>query len=147
MGSEILSHWYGSSEMWSNVISTASPSTQFQEKEWIIIRQKLEERWGQRPAVHPAEIWKNFILEYRKNKTFKRQIHGDESLVEGKEMKLSQFLRTLIVPLFITKTAALYFGIKMTQYPGEGYGYGLVASLSLTALSFLWFVLKNPNLK
>lgn len=56
---------------------------------------------------------------------------------------LKQFLafaRTFILPLIVFKVFILYFGLNYSQYPGEGYGYGLAATLVLSALSFAYFL-------
>lgn len=54
---------------------------------------------------------------------------------------LKDFLKVLILPMLINKMFMLYFGLKYAEHPGEGYGYGLVATilfLFLTIGRFLW---------
>ena len=56
---------------------------------------------------------------------------------------LAQFLsfaRTFIVPMIIMKVFLLYFGLNYSQYPGEGYGYGLVATLVISGAGFAYFL-------
>ena len=51
------------------------------------------------------------------------------------------FLKTFLVPTIINKTLMLYFGLNYSEYPGEGYGYGLAASILFFLVSvgfFLW---------
>lgn len=42
---------------------------------------------------------------------------------------LRDFLKALLVPLLINKAFMMYFGLKYSEHPGEGYGYGLVATI------------------
>lgn len=54
---------------------------------------------------------------------------------------LADFIKVLIVPLLINKAFMLYFGLKYSDAPGEGYGYGLAATvffLFFTVGRFLW---------
>lgn len=39
------------------------------------------------------------------------------------------FLKVFILPLFVNKAFMLYFGLNYSMYPGDGYGYGLVATI------------------
>lgn len=51
------------------------------------------------------------------------------------------FLKVLLIPVLINKMFMLYFGINYSNYPGEGYGYGLVATiffLLYTCGNFIW---------
>ncbi len=49
------------------------------------------------------------------------------------EFDLKDFLKIFLVPLLINKGLILFFGLNYSQYPGEGYGWGLTASI-------LWFL-------
>ncbi len=54
---------------------------------------------------------------------------------------MKSFLRVLLLPLLINKLFMMYFGLNYSNYPGEGYGYGLVATicfLFFTIGRFLW---------
>lgn len=54
---------------------------------------------------------------------------------------LADFLKVFLVPLLINKLFMLYFGLNYADNPGEGYGYGLVATilfLLFTVGRFLW---------
>lgn len=54
---------------------------------------------------------------------------------------LRDFLKFFIVPVLINKIFMMYFGLNYANHPGEGYGYGLVASilfLFFTIGRFLW---------
>lgn len=54
--------------------------------------------------------------------------------------------RTLIVSMLILKTSVLYFGLKYSEYPGEGYGYGLAASVCLTVFNISYFLYKMKDI-
>lgn len=54
---------------------------------------------------------------------------------------LVDFLKVFLIPLAVNKGFMLYFGLKYADHPGEGYGYGLAATvvfLFLTVGRFLW---------
>jgi hypothetical protein len=54
---------------------------------------------------------------------------------------LRDFLKVLLIPLLINKAFMLYFGLNYSDHPGEGYGYGLIATiifLIFTVGRFLW---------
>lgn len=51
------------------------------------------------------------------------------------------FLKVLLGPLLINKFFMMYFGLQYSQYPDQGYGYGLIATviiLFVTVGSFIW---------
>ena len=54
---------------------------------------------------------------------------------------LKDFLKVFLVPTIFNKLFMLYFGLNYSEHPGEGYGYGLVATvlfLLITVGSFIW---------
>ena len=55
------------------------------------------------------------------------------------------FARTFLMPMIVMKVFLLYFGLNYSQYPGEGYGYGLVATLVVIAASFSYFLWSQRN--
>lgn len=63
-------------------------------------------------------------------------------MAEGKDSAVvNDFLRVFIVPVLINKGVMLYFGLEFANHPGEGYGYGLLATilfLLFTVSRFLW---------
>lgn len=50
--------------------------------------------------------------------------------------------RTLIVSMLVLKTFFLYFGLKYSEYPGEGYGYGLAITGCLSVFNIGYFLYK-----
>lgn len=50
------------------------------------------------------------------------------------------FARTLVLPLIVIKVILLYFGLNYSQYPDEGYGYGLAATIAFSLASFAYFL-------
>ena len=44
--------------------------------------------------------------------------------------------------MLVGKTGVMFFGLNYSQYPGEGYGYGLAASIFLTVFSLLRLIYK-----
>jgi hypothetical protein len=54
---------------------------------------------------------------------------------------LKDFLKVFLVPVLINKMFMMYFGLNYSNYPGEGYGYGLLATfafLFVTVGRFIW---------
>ena len=54
---------------------------------------------------------------------------------------LKDFLKVFLVPVLINKMFMMYFGLNYSNYPGEGYGYGLLATfafLLFTVGRFIW---------
>lgn len=58
-------------------------------------------------------------------------------------MKL--FLRAFLVPTLVTKILIVYFGLHYADYPGEGYGYGLIISIGLMVANFAFFLYKSSK--
>ncbi len=57
------------------------------------------------------------------------------------ETFLKDLIKVFIVPTLFNKVLMLYFGLNYSDHPGEGYGYGLVATilfLFFTVGRFLW---------
>lgn len=50
------------------------------------------------------------------------------------------FVVTFFCPTVLTKILILYFGLNYAEHPGEGYGYGLVASICFTLFMFARFI-------
>jgi hypothetical protein len=51
------------------------------------------------------------------------------------------------MPMLVGKTGVMFFGLNYSQYPGEGYGYGLAASIFITVLSLIGLVYKYRNIE
>ncbi|MBX3040001.1 MAG: hypothetical protein KF789_04755 [Bdellovibrionaceae bacterium] len=54
---------------------------------------------------------------------------------------LTDLIKVFLIPTLINKTLMLYFGLHYAEYPGDGYGYGLAATicfLIFTMGRFLW---------
>ena len=58
---------------------------------------------------------------------------------------LGQFIRAFLMPTLIGKLCILYFGLNYSDNPGEGYGYGLAASILFTVTMLALFVWKFRN--
>ena len=55
---------------------------------------------------------------------------------------LFDFIKSFLMPMLVGKTGVMFFGLNYSQYPGEGYGYGLAASIFLTVFSLLRLIYK-----
>ena len=60
---------------------------------------------------------------------------------------LKDFLRSFLMPTFVGKTLVLYFGLMYSNYPDEGYGYGLIASIAFTVVSLILFAWKYKDVE
>lgn len=55
---------------------------------------------------------------------------------------MKSFLRAFLIPTVFNKLLLLYFGLNYSQYPGEGYGYGLIASIIFLIFSLAYLIWK-----
>lgn len=54
---------------------------------------------------------------------------------------LKDFIKVFLFPTLINKMFMMYFGLNYSNYPGDGYGYGLLATIAFlffTVGRFLW---------
>lgn len=66
--------------------------------------------------------------------------HKESPLIK-KTAELKDFIFPFLVPTLIGKSLVLYFGLNYSEYPGEGYGYGLIITIAFTLTMmarFLW---------
>ena len=68
-----------------------------------------------------------------------------KSMTENNRLK--SFLLAFIFPTLILKSLLLYFGLQYSNYPGEGYGYGLVTCLAFSVGNAIRFVYKNRDIE
>jgi hypothetical protein len=64
--------------------------------------------------------------------------------LERKAM-IKDLIVAFLVPTLIGKSFVLYFGLNYSNNPGEGYGYGLVASILFTLTMVGRFIWKYRN--
>jgi hypothetical protein len=60
---------------------------------------------------------------------------------------LKDFILAFLVPTCINKIFMLYFGINYAEFPGDGYGYGLAASIVFLIFSLGRLVWKYRNVE
>jgi hypothetical protein len=60
---------------------------------------------------------------------------------------LKDFLKIFLVPVLINKAFLLYFGLNYAEHPGEGYGYGLAASITFFLASCFRFIWKYKDIE
>jgi hypothetical protein len=58
---------------------------------------------------------------------------------------LIDFAKSFLIPTLIGKSFVLYFGIHYSDNPGEGYGWGLIAAMTVTVGSLVAFAWKYRN--
>ena len=61
--------------------------------------------------------------------------------ITNKKTTVFDFFLALILPAVVGKSLILYFGGQYSAYPGEGYGVGLILSITFTIIMvgrFLW---------
>ena len=73
---------------------------------------------------------------------------GEKILTNDPDLKqFLSFTRTLLMPMLLWKVCLLYFGLNYSIYPGEGYGYGLVATILASLGGFGYFMWSNRSAK
>jgi hypothetical protein len=75
------------------------------------------------------------------NMKIPEQIKADEQ----RSKSLRDFIIAFAVPTLVGKVLIFYFGIHYSNEPGEGYGYGLIASIAFTVINALRFIWKYRN--
>jgi len=53
----------------------------------------------------------------------------------AKPSVLKDFLVVFLGPTIVNKVFMVYFGLQYANYPGDGYGYGLVATIIILFLT------------
>lgn len=64
----------------------------------------------------------------------------DEEYKKSKKVFID-FLKVFLLPMLVNKFFLVYFGVNYSNYPGRGYGYGVIIallSLFITISAFLW---------
>lgn len=56
----------------------------------------------------------------------------DKTKVIDRKKVLKDLIVAFLMPTLIGKSLILYFGLQYSNYPGEGYGYGLIATVIFT---------------
>lgn len=60
---------------------------------------------------------------------------------------LADFLKAFLIPMIPNKMVMLYFGLKYAEYPGDGYGYGLAATMIFFLITMARFLWKYRNIE
>lgn len=60
---------------------------------------------------------------------------------------LKDVIKIFVIPNVFNKPIMLYFGVKYAKYPGEGYGYGLAATILVFLTSIAIFLYKYRNIE
>lgn len=68
-------------------------------------------------------------------------------MAEKSNEVLKDFLKVFLAPLLINKVFMLYFGLNYSNNPGEGYGYGLVATILFLLFTVGRFIWKYRNIE
>jgi hypothetical protein len=61
---------------------------------------------------------------------------------------LKDFIVVFAVPTIVNKVFMIYFGLMYADHPGDGYGYGLIATilvLCFTMGRLIWKYRHNPD--
>jgi hypothetical protein len=72
----------------------------------------------------------------------------DEKKAQEPDNKVfKDFLKVFIVPVLFNKMFMLYFGLNYSAHPGEGYGYGLLATIVFFIFTCARFIWKYRNVE
>ena len=66
---------------------------------------------------------------------------------ETQQSRFKDFILTFIIPTLINKAFMLYFGLNYSSYPGEGYGYGLFATIIFLTFMIGRFIWKYKDVE
>ena len=61
------------------------------------------------------------------------------------KLNLFELIVAFLLPTLFGKSLILYFALNYSNYPEEGYGYGLAASIAFTLAMAGRFILKYKN--
>lgn len=61
--------------------------------------------------------------------------------------RMFEFFFAFLTPTLLGKVAIIYFGMNYSQYPGEGFGVGLVISIVFTLCMFGRFLWRYRDFK
>lgn len=59
--------------------------------------------------------------------------------------KLKSLIISFLMPTLFGKSLILYFGRNYSNYPGEGYGYGLILAIAFTVFMLVRFAIKYSS--
>lgn len=106
----------------------------------------------QSKKIHSADelaaVWNHIVVD------FHTKDHWGYPLLDAPEEKvkiqtpqtqLASYIRAFIVPTLLLKAFVLYFGLNYSSHPGEGYGWGLIISITLSLFNFALFLWKTRN--
>ncbi len=69
------------------------------------------------------------------------------SQIENNQQALKPFILGFLMPTLVGKTLVVYFGLNYSEFPGDGYGYGLVAAIIFTVGNLLRLVWRYRNVE
>lgn len=73
-------------------------------------------------------------------------LHKNEEGYRKSKIILFDFLKVFLLPMCVNKFFLLYFLVNYSNYPGRGYGYGAIISLTLLVVTIVLFLWKYRNI-
>ncbi len=71
----------------------------------------------------------------------------EEQSIPPKKNVLADFLKAFLIPTLVNKFFMIYFGLHYSNHPGEGYGYGLVATILFLVFTMARFIWKYKDIE
>ena len=65
--------------------------------------------------------------------------------VAERKLTLKNLVVFMVMSAAVNKTFMFYFGINYSQYPGRGYGWGLLITVVYMVVSAGWMIYKFRN--
>ena len=126
----------------------------FSENDLQKILTKARERLYQKLQQHPAhtysdlaQAWNQVVSDFYGHQNWGFQTQAEPPPKAAKPRadnhELVTYLRMFLVPTLALKSSLLYFGLKYSANPGDGYGWGLVAAIVLSVINFSFFLWKT----
>jgi hypothetical protein len=75
------------------------------------------------------------------------QNSGTPLTPEKNQKDLKRFLLAFLMPTLVGKSLVVFFGLNYSQYPDEGYGYGLTGAMLFTVFMLCRFVWKYRHVE
>jgi hypothetical protein len=146
----------------SRVDFTTGPQRNFCEEDITqILERAKRELWAklEQTPIHTstelAQAWNEVVTDFYAQKYWGflpgRAAAASVAPKAGDELgnqpsnELIPYLRTFILPTLFLKIAILYFGLEYSSYPGQGYGWGLLAAVVASLANFGFFLWKTRN--
>lgn len=135
---------------------TANLRGYFSEEDLQSILTKAQEMLFQKLQAHPARVrsdlaqaWNQVVTDFHTHQCWGFQAQATAPKTKKPmtpQRELAMYIGIFLGPTLLLKTGIMYFGMKYSNNPGEGYGWALTAAIVLSVINFsafIWFFRKR----